>query len=131
VSEIQELKLHPILVEETQSILYKAVPPTESWVDPNNDELSVLWYEAKITTNKADELLKENIDLEFGEEVSWTPKMLISTNIIEELVLPACEMIKQMDGVGFHNNNNIVVPAQSTYSAPNQSKKEDKPYFWW
>ena len=65
------------------------------------------WHEASITCPKADEMFEQNKSLELGDEASWTPEKLSNVAAAQSLYLPACEMLKQMDGVGFYNENGI------------------------
>ena len=61
--------------------------------------------------------------MELGAEAAWTPADLFEAGVIDSMLVPACEMLKQMDGVGFYNENGIdpriqPSPTTDTVSAP-------------
>lgn len=62
------------------------------------------WYEASITSVTMDKLLQQNVNLELGEEVSWTASDLAAKKLSNTFIKPACTMLAQMDGVGFYND---------------------------
>lgn len=63
------------------------------------------WFEASIGSTRVDELLKENVGLEFGDKTSWTPDQLVKEGLIKALCDPALKMVMQMDHVGRTNCN--------------------------
>ncbi|PQE24120.1 hypothetical protein CJF31_00002324 [Rutstroemia sp. NJR-2017a BVV2] len=65
------------------------------------------WFEISLTSVMMDEFLKENPSLQLGQESRWRLKDLITNKVSESLIRPACEMLTQMDGVGFYNNNGL------------------------
>ncbi|KAH6670732.1 hypothetical protein B0J14DRAFT_102216 [Halenospora varia] len=65
------------------------------------------WYEVSISSVKADELFKQNEILELGDEAGWSPESISKLNAAQALYLPACEMLKQMDGIGYHSDNGL------------------------
>lgn len=71
-------------------------------------------------------MFKQNLVL--GEEPSWTPEKLSEVNAAQSMYLPACEMLKQMDGVGFYNDNEVDVKAAERQEP---SEPESGPYFFW
>ena len=76
------------------------------------------WYEISVSSARADELFEQNKWLELGEEASWTTESLSTANVAQAMYLPACEMIKKMDGVGYWNENGTDVDkAMSTITA--------------
>jgi len=62
------------------------------------------WHEVNISSGRAEEVLEANIKLELGEEAAWN---LSEIKAAEHIYLPALQMLKQMDGVGWHNDNGI------------------------
>lgn len=63
------------------------------------------WFEANITSRKAEQILKENQGLGFAEEATWTPEVLQESGAIDDLIVSAAQTVKHMDGVGFWVNN--------------------------
>ncbi|KAH8737380.1 hypothetical protein BGZ61DRAFT_14663 [Ilyonectria robusta] len=63
------------------------------------------WFEASIGSTRADELLRENVGLGFGDKTSWTPDQLVKEGLIKALCDPALKMVMQMDQVGRTNCN--------------------------
>ena len=105
--------------------VYRALSPLEH--QNGTDGLDV-WYEASISSAKANDLLRQNVTLELGDEAGWTPEELEQLGAASAMYLPACEMLKQMDGIGLHNNNGIDLrearPPSETIQQPNLE------YFW-
>lgn len=88
-----------------------------------------LWHEVSISCPKADHILEQNKTLELGEETSWTPEKLSAVDALPSLYLPACEMVKQMDGVGFSNNNEM--PIQATPAPSLAEFQAPQEYYFW
>ncbi|KAI0852774.1 hypothetical protein F5Y00DRAFT_272423 [Daldinia vernicosa] len=63
------------------------------------------WYEASLQSKEINKALKQNRDLEIGEEVSWTPQQLRQEGAFDEIIKSATEMVKKIDGVGYWGNN--------------------------
>ena len=103
--------------------IYKAEPPPEHLQELG--DLSI-WHEASISSVKANEQLKQNTTLELGDEARWTPETLEELGAVNAMCRPACEMLKQMDGVGYHNDNAIDVQETSA-----SESSPSKPYIFW
>ena len=68
------------------------------------------WYEAAITSNAVEEAFEENMNLEIAQEARWTPSSLLTEDAnkgLRDLLNPACDMIKSMDGIGYYNDNEL------------------------
>jgi hypothetical protein len=65
-----------------------------------------VFYEAHVRSTKADRILMENRTLGFAEEAKWTPQSLRSSGAFDDLVKCATDLVKQMDGVAYHCDNN-------------------------
>jgi hypothetical protein len=50
-------------------------------------------------------ILEQNEKLELGEK--WTPEKLSELDIAKSIYLPALEILKQMDGIGQYNHNDL------------------------
>jgi hypothetical protein len=87
-----------------------------------------IWFEVGIFSTTAQELFKENQVLEFGDEVDWTTESMLSKGVAEAIYSPACEMLKQMDGVGFWNDKcpRLVIQEPTPQVASRIKTPEDK-----
>jgi hypothetical protein len=124
ISEVRALDVDsicPFLGSTFQ--IYKAESPPGNQNEPENLNI---WYEASVSSAKAEELLKQNTTLELGDEAEWTPEKLEELDAASAMYIPACEMVKQMDGVGLHNDNGIDLQEASTEQAC-----PPKPYVFW
>ena len=63
------------------------------------------WYEASISSVRAEELLEENALMEWGNEVKWTVEDAKEEGVFAALYKPALAMVSQMDLVGCFNDN--------------------------
>ncbi|KAF4978082.1 hypothetical protein FZEAL_5472 [Fusarium zealandicum] len=63
------------------------------------------WFEAGISSTRVEEVFKENVGLEFGEKVHWTPEKLKEDRVLTSICEPALRMVSQMDRVGRSNRN--------------------------
>ena len=103
--------------------IYKAESPPQR---QNDSEGLNVWHEVNISSAKVDELLKQNTSLGLGDEAEWSPEMLNELDAANSICLPACEMLKQMDGVGIHNDNGVDFRELST-----SRSSPPKPFFFW
>lgn len=73
-----------------------------------NDEhpgMPLVWYETTLKSDTFSAAFKQNEELELGNEVKWTPEELLKRGVVEGLVRKAANMVKNMDGVGYWNDN--------------------------
>jgi hypothetical protein len=87
------------------------------------------WHEASISSAKANELFAQNESLELGDEASWTVEDLSRINASQAMYMPACEMLRKMDGVGLYNDNGVDVLV--TPPASEKGYKPPKPCSFW
>ncbi|KAI0889279.1 uncharacterized protein GGS22DRAFT_196882 [Annulohypoxylon maeteangense] len=64
------------------------------------------WYEVSMQSKTVNKALQQNRNLEFGEEVDWSPKKLQETGAFDELIRSTIEVVKNIDGVGYWGDNN-------------------------
>lgn len=107
--------------------IYRASSPPNDQKEPEHLDS---WYEASISSIKADELLKQNNTLELGDEATWTAETLENMGAAKSIYLPACEMIKQMNGIGYHNDNGIDPQQLQGLMKKNQTPSP-KEFKWW
>ncbi|KAL2685572.1 hypothetical protein Neosp_006672 [[Neocosmospora] mangrovei] len=62
------------------------------------------WFEAHISSTRAEELFKENLGLVFGERTNWTAEKLMEDGVLSALVEPALRMVTKMDHIGESNS---------------------------
>jgi hypothetical protein len=132
VSEVRELQMFD--TPGDGCIIWKAVgcvAPDSSLTTQQGNRYKwfYLWHEVSISCPKADEMFEQNNSVELGEETSWDSKKLSEIHAAQSLCLPACAMLKQMDGVGFYNDNNIDV--EHILGASEAQQEPPVPYFFW
>jgi len=91
--------------------------------DQNTPDHLYSWYETSISCPPIDSALKVSQTLEIGEEASWTSEEV--SDFVENLIRPACQMLKQMDGVGYYNDNGC---KKSDFAPPRPETPEE--VFW-
>ncbi len=128
VSEVQAMHHQGNIIPGTKCQLFKAtsVPRGEN----STDQLSN-WYEVSISSAQVDEFFEENQKLELGGEANWTAQQLADFSAAQAMYMPACEMIRKMDGVGYYNDNGIVMNAKPTHEEESpQKEKRPERSFW-
>ncbi|GAP82526.1 hypothetical protein SAMD00023353_0100730 [Rosellinia necatrix] len=68
-------------------------------------DIPLVWYEVSLKSDILSTAFEENAKLELGNEVKWTTEDLLKSGAIEELIRKAAYMVKNMDGVGYWNDN--------------------------
>jgi len=104
VSECIALDTNGAQNNENTLIIFSAMPgPTDRrpWEKLNR------WYEVAIISSEVDTLLEQNKSLELGDEAGWTVENLADIDAAATFFLPACQMLKQMDGIGCRNENGV------------------------
>lgn len=103
VSEIYDLDRSSLT--KTEKEIFKAV----HCATPRSLSEKTSWYEISIESPTLNEMFEENTKLDIGAEISYTTEQDTQPLLIQHLCLPACQMLKHLDGVGFHNSNGITV----------------------
>ncbi|KAF5698306.1 hypothetical protein FGLOB1_12163 [Fusarium globosum] len=90
------------------------------------------WFEASISSVRAEEIFQENMGLEFGGKTHWTPDILHQQGVFRAISEPALQMVRKMDHVGDSNSNGQGPrTGQQSYSAAQDSMHRQKgTYFW-
>lgn len=65
------------------------------------------WGEVSISSRQVDEVFKANNKLELGEEAAWTAESI--SDAAWSMCAPACEMLQQMDSVGWRGENGVPI----------------------
>ncbi|CAH0049722.1 unnamed protein product [Clonostachys solani] len=63
------------------------------------------WYEVSLSSSKADDVFRGNMNLGFGESAGWELSEL--DGIWADICRPALDMLSQMDDIGATNNNSV------------------------
>jgi hypothetical protein len=130
VYEVRELQLHD--ADSGNCTMWKAVgvqePDTMITAQDYPYKWLYLWHEISISCPRADDLFEQNKTLELGEEAAWDSKKLSEVHTLQSLYLPACEMLQQIDGVGFYNDNEVDA---ETIQCMSRYEEEAEPYYFW
>ncbi|KAI5865194.1 hypothetical protein GGS23DRAFT_414036 [Durotheca rogersii] len=100
ISEIHDMK--PTAVTHTESdktIKFEQYAGNRALGHPPT------WYEAAVRSTIVEDALMQNQNLEFGDEVTWSSKQLREVGAFTDMVSSATEMVQNMDGVGYWNDN--------------------------
>jgi hypothetical protein len=129
VSEIQDLDVDDRKVPGTDLTVIRAI--ANKWERKPCVKLDS-WYEVSISSTEVDDVFQQNEKLELGDEAGWTSQSLTNIGVAQALFLPACEMLKQMDGVGSYNDNGVDVRSElAAPSAVSSRSAPPKPYVFW
>lgn len=124
VSEITELDVNAIVDPTTDITVFKAIP--SGILRPGCEKVD-LWHEVSISSVDANKVFEQNKKLELGDEAGWTTEYLSKVHALEAMLLPACEMLKRMDGVGYYNDNGV---NHSRRARQLQSEGQSQDNFW-
>ncbi|KAJ3577508.1 hypothetical protein NPX13_g3057 [Xylaria arbuscula] len=125
ISEVWEMNLLSNS-ESEQSIQLKLA----GYKDNEHTGAPFCWYEASLKSHTVCTAFEQNEELEFGNEVKWASKDLIQSRAIEQLIKKAAAMIKNMDGVGFWNDNHQDVLLSRVGAGAKAKKGEDIDKYW-
>ncbi|RGP65294.1 hypothetical protein FLONG3_9270 [Fusarium longipes] len=90
------------------------------------------WFEARISSIKAEDALQENIGLELGEQTDWSPDKLERHGALRAICEPAILMVRQMDPVGNSNENGHGTETdQPPFDAVKDLRNRSKNYSYW
>ncbi|RFN53040.1 hypothetical protein FIE12Z_2623 [Fusarium flagelliforme] len=90
------------------------------------------WYEASISSIKAEDVLQENVGLELGEQTSWSTDELKRHGAFKAVCEPAIRMVRQMDKVGNSNENGHGTQTdQPPFDAIQYLEDKEKKYSYW
>jgi hypothetical protein len=132
VSDIQDLDVRNRSIPDKNITIFEA---KRNMSPRKATEKLDFWYEVSISSPLVDDALAQNKLLSLGDEADWTAERFSKMDIAEKTCLPACQMLKQMDGIGYYNDNGIDVRSQ--FSAPssaasiNPSRPAQAEEVWW
>ncbi|OBS26464.1 hypothetical protein FPOA_00407 [Fusarium poae] len=90
------------------------------------------WFEATISSVRAEHELQENVGLELGEKTSWSSDSLERHGAFRAICEPAIRMVRHMDTVGNSNaNGHGTRTDQPFFDAVEDSRKRAKNYSYW
>ncbi|TRX98697.1 hypothetical protein FHL15_000039 [Xylaria flabelliformis] len=87
-----------------------------------------VWYEAFLKSDNLSKAFEQNETLEFGDEVQWVSEELLKSGAVEALIQKAADMVRNMDGVGYWNDNHQTDLLRSVGKPPRGQDVVDK--FW-
>lgn len=62
------------------------------------------WFEAHVSSTRAEEIFEENLGLVFGERTGWTAEKMLKDGMLSAVCEPALRMVTQMDHIGESNS---------------------------
>ena len=99
ITQMQRLKLNQ---STTRPEIHTASTDTHAEMVSDNR----LWYSVAFVSQEAETMLKENLDIDIGEEPSWSPDDIVDKDgIIERLESVSNKVIRMIDNVGFYNKS--------------------------
>ncbi|PVH87522.1 hypothetical protein DL98DRAFT_649164 [Cadophora sp. DSE1049] len=126
VSELQSLDIDGGPAEKSFWV-YEALPSNPD--QPPIDKLTT-WYEASVTSVKLDGVLKQNENLDLGDETPWTLEDTANMEVSKAIYSPALEMLKQMDRVGQNGHNGSDYRSRQPSEHVMQAQASE-PVVWW
>ncbi|KAH8820319.1 hypothetical protein F5884DRAFT_866066, partial [Xylogone sp. PMI_703] len=125
ITEVLEMDVNYRPAPSQQLLVYKC--------EHNPDAIlggQTRWFEVRITSSVADQILKQNEDLELGDAAKWTRDDFIKAQVAKRLCEQTCKVLKKMDTVGLQNDNGEAPREAHSDQEPKKTKKEKKVYFW-
>ncbi|KOS18672.1 hypothetical protein ESCO_000881 [Escovopsis weberi] len=92
------------------------------------------WFEAAISSTRADKVFDKNRGLELGQVASWDVEQLESGGIVEDVCKPGLRMIEQMDEIGRSNNNEQRLDARDAFHdglMEQPGRRDQQQYMFW
>ncbi|KAI1108856.1 hypothetical protein F5Y14DRAFT_434400 [Nemania sp. NC0429] len=98
--------------------------------NPKYPGMPLVWYEAALRSDTFSAAFQQNEKLEVGGMTEWRGVELMKSGAVEELVRKAAEMVKNMDGVGFWNDNGQAELLRAVAPARKVAKGQTTDKFW-
>ncbi|RSL46208.1 hypothetical protein CEP53_010432 [Fusarium sp. AF-6] len=91
------------------------------------------WFEAHISSTRAEEIFKENLSLEFGEKTRWTAEKLMEDGVLSALCEPALRMATKMDHIGESNSTSqgFRTTGRQAYGTIDSTRDGKQEYQFW
>ncbi|KAK5990541.1 hypothetical protein PT974_08810 [Cladobotryum mycophilum] len=97
-----------------------------------NGAIPCRWFEAAISSPRAQTLFDQNKVLEFGQRASWDVQQLENDGILQEICQPALSMAASLDLIGCTNNNEQRLDARDAFHNGLMEQKGKKvPFVFW
>ncbi len=129
LTECQDLQVRQS--SYSKSIYSGSIQTSDAMIKANR-----MWWEAKISSINATNILKENITLELGGTAVWTPSSIINKGVVRDLFAATKEIVMRIDHVGFFNrgkrsseSKTTEKPSENTQDVPACLRRVD-PAFW-
>ena len=127
--ECQDLQVRQ--PSDSESIYSGSIQTSDVMIKTNR-----LWWEARISSINATNILKDNMMMELGENAMWSPSSIISKGVVRDLFAAAEEIVTQIDHVGYFNrgrgssdSRTAEKPSEDTQDVPASLRRVD-PAFW-
>ncbi|PHH78784.1 hypothetical protein CDD80_6240 [Ophiocordyceps camponoti-rufipedis] len=92
----------------------------------------IIWYEAALSSLKAEQMLAENRDMTVGSRASWDCERLEAEGVLDDVCRPAFGIITQMDDIGQLNDNGLrMATLNSRRPTEAVDKRRGKDYSYW
>lgn len=89
-----------------------------------------LWFEASLSSAKAEAFFEANESLGIGEEAAWTVESMEEAGCFKALWEPALAMVKQMDHIGVETWAARGGREAKVEKLPHEEKSVDEDGFW-
>lgn len=94
-----------------------------------------VWYEASLSSARAEALLAQNEALRPGEKAAWTLSTFRQDGVLAALTARAVETVGRIDGVGVHCNNGFAArfggaASSASWIAAAAQAWEDEAHFY-
>ncbi|KZF23802.1 hypothetical protein L228DRAFT_282485 [Xylona heveae TC161] len=113
VTEVQDLCIQ--VNKDDKDMVRACAMPQEQMV--NDDRL---WYEVAVTSSRADEVFRENLNIPPGDMVKWSPSEFVDKDIFDSLIRVASDVVQRIDSVGLNQPGVLA-------SGPNRSDESAGP----
>jgi len=128
ISEVHSPDIHKTSIPKEDMTYFQLLPAPPERKPCEKPGLGY-WFEVSISSPQLDSLLEQNETLELGEEAKWTPESLSNLGYGKSIYLQACEMLKQMDGIGQYNNNEVEMKPEQAMMEMNTKRTPEDDYW--
>ncbi|PFH56859.1 hypothetical protein XA68_15854 [Ophiocordyceps unilateralis] len=92
----------------------------------------IIWYEASVSSLKAQDMFAENYDMALGSRATWDGDELEAEGVLEDICRPGFGIITQMDDIGSLNDNGLRMGTQnSRRTTAVEEGRSRKDYQYW
>ncbi|KAI2635125.1 hypothetical protein GGS21DRAFT_543419 [Xylaria nigripes] len=92
--------------------------------------IPIMWYEVSLKSDALSNAFKQNENIELGDETSWTVEALLKSGAIDDLARKAASIVKELDVVGYWNDNQQKELQHRAVANRKGSNVQDPEVFW-